>query len=847
MELYYLRTNPLKSPVIDSAPEFSWKIKSDNRNVVQTAYRITVSDDKGVVWDSGLTESDKQTFIQYEGSLKSKTVYHWTVTVWDNQGNEAVSGDVFETAFLDKSEWKAVWVESTVPRNEAKLFTYGIENPVVLFERGFMLSDKVKKARLYATAYGCYRSLINGKRIDGREFAPEFTPYGKILNYQTYDIAGLLTAGDNQIEFYVGDGWLFCPQTEVETPEKHNAPAILYQIEIEYENGEKDIVSSDGTETVRATNILFSDLFMGEKTDRTLPFGKKQPVEIRNYDLSVLRAQPMPPVIPVELIPAKDVFISPKREIIVDFGQVIAGRARIEIDAPEGAEITFEYTEVLDKEHNYFATMSLRQCDTVISDGNPFLHEAMFTFHGFRYIRVTGLKNVKKEDFTAVLLSTEKENAGEFTCDDERFNRLYKNIRYSQRNNMLSIPTDCPTREKAGWTGDILIYAETALLNEEMTPFLSSWLSGAAADQRNSGAIPLVSPLTKLYNMVAMQRMSEFGDTEITGIAGWSDAIIWVPYTMYSVTGNKKILRDCFPAMQRWCEYIIKTANEKRGSDLPEEIDKYLWNTGFHFGEWLVPGRPQEGFEVCKESACYVAPFFGYYSIKLMSDICRILGKDGTHYKELCGKMKQAIIKGIIEKSALPDYLMGAYVLAFAFDLVPEEYAADYKNRLVNLIEKNGRTFGTGFLATPFLLAVLNKLGKSDLAKDILFNEKQPSWLYEIRHGATAIWESWMAMDKEGNPSKVSFDHYAFGCVDSYIFHTICGISGDAGYRNIIIAPLKDSGFDSFRRSFICEAGEIIVDCKGEKLSVTIPCNTKATVIWNGKTAEIGSGSYNFE
>lgn len=848
MKVSMIRVNHMSAPVfIDRAPEFSWRIENDEPNTMQTAYRITVCCGDETVWDSGRVCSFEQSFIPYRGEpLRACTPYSVHITAWDNHDNEATQSAAFETALLTPDDWTAAWIESTVPRNEPKLFTYGIENPVVRFSRSFLLEDEVKSARLYTTAYGCYRAEVNGVCPDDRAFAPEFTPYDKILNYQTYDVTQLLKQGQNELAFLVGDGWFFCPQTEVKTDEAHPAPAILFQLTVTFANGESKTFCSDGRASVRATDIVFSDLFMGEKRDLTLPEHALLPVKVCRYKKTHLRAQPMPPVCPVELFPAKRIYLSPKGETIVDFGQVIAGRARIFIDAPKGTEITFEYTEVTDRDGNYFATTSLRQCDTVISDGTPFLHEALFTYHGFRYIRVTGMPDAKKEDFTAVLLSTEKENAGAFICDDDRFNRLYQNIRYSQKNNMLSIPTDCPTREKAGWTGDILLYAKTAALNENVTPFLTSWLEGLTADQFENGVVPLVSPLTKLYDTVAMQQMAPRGAQSQTGIAGWGDAILWVPWQLYQITGNRQVLRNHYPAMKKWCGYIIRTANGERGSDLPEELDRWLWNTGFHFGEWLVPGKPSEGFEICRETACYVAPFFGYYSMLLLTEISDLLGEDSEPYRNAARQMKNAIRNGLFKNDRLPKDYMGAYVLAFAFDLVPDKYYDTYKNRLISLVEENGARLGTGFLATPFLLPVLDDLVRHDLALKILKSEEKPSWLYEVKMGATSIWENWLAMEEDGTPMKTSFDHYAFGVVDSYIFHSVCGIQSDTpGFSHITIRP-DPVCFTSFQRIFVSEAGTIIVEKKGDILSVTIPCNTTATVIWNGTQTEIGSGKYTF-
>ena len=394
----------------------------------------------------------------------------------------------------------------------------------------------------------------------------------------------------------------------------HNEPSVLFQLEITYKNGITKTICSDGTETCRLGQVVYSDLYQVEKRDYRIQNTENHPVQVKEYGYRHLCIQPMPPIRPVRMIPAMDVFVSPAEETIVDFGQVIAGKAKIKIHAPKDTEITLEYFEVLDSDGNYINTMFALQKDTIISDGKPIEHEVKFTFHGFRYIRLSGIKNVRKEDFTAILLSTEKENKGSFYCSDQRLNRLYENIRWSQYNNMMSVPTDCPTREKAGWTGDTLIYAKTAMRNEEMTPFLSSWLQIVRSDQQRDGVIRIVAPYMKLYENLLLQTVKKFGDDKVTGVAGWSDAIVWLPYDMYQMTGNRLVLRDNFEAMGAWCEYIIRTAEEKRGDqNIPYEQDRYLWNTGFHFGEWLVPSRPDntgEQYGICKESSFYIAPFF---------------------------------------------------------------------------------------------------------------------------------------------------------------------------------------------------------------------------------------------
>ena len=853
MKVVNLRVNHQETPVVDVFPEFSWMLESEQRDVVQESYRITVSDGYEIVWDSGIVYSQKQSFIPYQGKpLKSRTQYLWTVQVEDNYKNTAKAQGMFETALLSESEWRAKWIESVLERKESLRYEYGTQPPPVIFKRDFILSKKIKRARLYCTAYGIYRVYINELRPDDREFAPEHTVYRSILYYQTYDVGALLKSGENTLSFYVGDGWYFCPQTKPIAEKYCKKPAILYQLEVEYIDGEWQTIDSDGSELSGTGFVIFSDIFRGEKQDNNLPFNPVHPVNVADYGYSNLKAQSMPPVRPVKLLPAVKVYISPKGERIVDFGQVICGRARVKLDIPKGKEVIFEYFETPDKDGNYLNTMYADQKDIFVSNGTPCEYEALFTFHGFRYIRVTGLDEIEPQDFIAVVLSTEKENVGFFECSDERLNRLYKNIRWSQMGNMMSIPTDCPTREKAGFTGDIQIYAKTAMLNENMTPFLTSWLVNLCAEQFNDGAVPMTVPFTRLYEALTKRVCTEFGDERLTGIAGWSDAAVFVPYSMYMVTGNDLILKACYDASKKWCDYVIKTAEEKRGNNnLPYEIDRYLFNTGFHFGEWLIPSQKTTGgnFEICKQSSVYTAPLFGYKSVKLMGEIAKVLDKeeDALYYSDIAEKMKEAIQKGLIRDGKMAVGNMGAYVLAIAFDVVPPEHEKAFAEKLVEMIEKNDYCLDTGFLATPYLLHALDKIGRRDISLKLLWQEKAPSWLYQVKKGATTIWEDWNAIAEDGTPKITSYNHYAFGCVDEWIFKAICGIEQKLpGFKHILINPCTNAGLDWCKRSFISEYGEIYVHYKNDFLEVAIPCNTTATVIWKGREHDIGSGRYKF-
>ena len=849
MKLTHLRTNHRVAPLgIDGKAEFSWQMESDMPGTVQTAYQITVTAHGEILWDTGIVKKSKQSFIPYAGKpLRSCTRYTWYVTVWDNHGNCASESDSFETAFLVSDAWKAKWIESSIERPENAEYRPGNQPPAVQFEKVFLVSGEVKSARLYATAYGVYRPELNSKRLDDREFAPEYTVYRKLQYYQVYGVTHLLRTGENQLTLYVGDGWYLCPMCHPAEGEHHPYPAVLFQLEIWYADGKTETICSDGTEICRTGPILYSDIYWGSKYDATVPFSKPQKVILRDYGYGQLAAQPMDPVRPVKLLKAEQVYTSPKGETIVDFGQILCGRARVFIDAPYGQEVIMSYFEQPDIEGNYLNTMFATQRDIYVSDGKPRLFESPFVFYGFRYLKIEGADDSRPENFTAVLLTTQKENIGFFSCDEPRLNRLYQNIRWSQAGNMLSVPTDCPSREKAGYTGDLQIYAATAMVNEEMTPFLTSYLRNLKAEQTEDGVVPIVIPHSCNYDALIRNHAKSFGKEKLTGVAGWGDAAVIVPWEMYRMTGNVLILEQQYDSMKAWCDYILRTAKEERG-EYPEAFDGWLWNTGFHFGEWHIPSETYKpDHSHCKNTARYTAPLFGYRSVSLFSEICKVLQtEDASYYGQAATHMKAAIQKTLMAEGKMQAEFMGAYVLAIAFDLVPEEYKKAFADRLAEMVEQNGCKLDTGFLATPYLLDVLVKIGRADLAEAVFWQDDAPSWLYQVDMGATAIWESWFNLRPGENPGITSFNHYAFGSVDSWILSYICGIKAEEpGFQKIRIEP-HPGRLSRLERTFRCPYGEIKVSIDGDKLRVKIPCNTTATVIWGGQKRICGSGEYVF-
>ncbi len=877
MELYDLTVQQVRTPLgveAGSSPRFGWKLQSRRRNIRQTGYRLTVCGPQGLLWDSGRVAKDTNAFVPYGGpALEARTRYTWQLTVWDNRGEAARAESWFETA-LAPADWTAAWMRTPRPAPQRGK-GFGEQPPATLFRRSFSLTAAPVRARLYATCLGVYRLTVNGVRPDPRELAPEHTSYRGLLCYQIYDLTALLQPGENVIGMEVGDGWYCGPRTQPPLDGQIPDHTVLFQLEAELADGSRCRICSDGAVLTHESPVRSSDLFEGERYDARLacPGWDDPGYDVRGWapavaverGMETLHPQMDPPVRVVEERSAQRVFQSPKGETIVDFGQVLAGRTRVQATLPAEACLVVEHTETLDAQGNYFNNSEglmgpTLQRDEYISDGTPAAYEARFTYHGFRYLRVTGLDHPKAEDFTAVVLSSDNPNAGTFSCSDPRLVQLYRNTRRSQQANMISIPTDCPQREKAGWTGDISLYACTALLNQEVAPLLRRWLHSLVCDQRPNGSVPFTVPDTALYHYSGAEMGPSTGCGGPVCSAGWGDAAITVPWAIYEITGDTGILAEQYASMQGWADYVIGRARvHAPGSTLPDAVEEHLWNTGFQFGEWLIPSqadRPQEEiFATMAASAGYTAPIFGWMAVDRMARVAEVLGRtqDQARYTAEAVAMKQAIQTALVTpEGRMQVDRQGAYVLMIAFDLVPPRHRQAFADRLAQLIHENGDCLDTGFLPTPYLLDALCKSGNRELAYTLLYQQKAPSWLAQVRQGATTIWESWQMYGPDGQPRKESFNHYTYGTVDDWIFRNIAGMDQQGvGYRHLVFHPQPDPSLRWARRSYRTPQGEAAICWKRSEgrftMKVQVPPNADALVILpDGSRREIGSGSYTF-
>lgn len=875
-------------------PRFGWVLDNEtDKNVMQEAYQVVIFSDRTEIADTGKCFNDKSVEVTVpDFKAKAKTEYGVRVKVWDNAGNEAEAETVFETGFLDE-KWETSWYEpEQIPTEPSLDFEKGNVNLEVRLaegeERDFhefqpaqfiripvYVKEKPVKARTYMTAHGVYAFFVNGVSPDDRTFAPDHTPYDKYLQYQTYDILPYLSRGKNILGTVIGDGW-WCGRIGAtgDSCQYGDSLGLLIQTELTYEDGRKEVIT--GESGVSSTGpIIFSDIFVGEKYDaRKELTGWKEaafddslwkPLKKADYDMDNLSGQYGNPVKPVRVLKPIRIIHTPAGETVLDLGQVLAGQMELCVVSEGGREIRLEYSEVLDKEGNFFNNVlgvNKEQTEIYITKEGSQTYRPSFTYHGFRYVKVTGWPGEPdKNDFTVYVLSSEMEEIGEFSTSDERLNQLQSNIVWSQIANTLSIPTDCPQRERAGWTGDIMAFGPTMCFNRESDAFLTRWMKSVRADQLPNGAVPDVVPYIKAYRSVN-KAMSGF-DTS----CGWGDAVIRVPLAVYQAYGDRRILEENYDAMKRWIDYIDDRAKNHH----PEEYgiwdaehkarSRYLWNTDFHFGDWLVPsmvlGNPDGAamLDTAYATMGIVAPAYYAFSARSMKEVAEILGKeeDTARYEELYQNIRKAFIEEYEDENGKmePD-IQGIYIIALKNDLVTDEVRPKMVGHLRDLIEKNNYCLDTGFLSVLFLMDVLCENGCRDLAYKLLFQTRCPSWLYEVEHGATTMWESWGAVLEDGTVSTYSYNHYAFGCVGEWLYREIGGLKAiEAGYKKIRVEPAFDTGLTKASVSEYTPYGQAKVSWEiiGEnvELQVKVPVNTMAEVVLENKRIEtIGSGTHQF-
>ena len=840
------------------SPRLSWQIVADTltNNILQKSYRIQVSkndsifsDEAILVWDTKKINSQQSVQINYLGKeLKPKTRYYWRVKVWDNHNRESKwsKPSYWETGLIDSTLWLANWITPNIPENE------NIDQPSPLLRKEFVLKKAIKKARLYITSHGIYVASINGYQVTDNLFNPGWTSYNKRLQYQVYDVSNLLNTGSNVAGVVLADGWFRGPLGGRQRRNYYgNKRALLYQLEIEYTDGSKELIISDKTWKAQLGPVRLSSIYDGETYDANY--------EIKNWDtplvsdknwqnvsvISLPKNQLVStigvPVKRIEQLKAIHTIITPKKELVFDFGQNMVGRIKFKLKGNQGDTITILHAEVLDQNGNFY-TENLRSAkqkiEYIFKDSNEVIYEPIFTFQGFRYISINNFKgDINAENISAVVVHSQMEQCGHFECSDTLINQLQSNIRWGQKGNFLDVPTDCPQRdERLGWTGDAQVFASTAIFNYNTAAFFSKWLKDLKADQSINGSVPDVVPDVR---------------HERGGSTGWGDASIIIPYNMYLKYHDKRILEEQYESMKLWIEFLYNLTE----NDL-------IIRKGRHFGDWLFFIHPTDwNNKPGYTDTDLISTAFFAHSSELMVKTAEILGyqNDVERYRLLHDSVKIAFQNEFMTPTGrLSSNSQTAYVLALHFNLIPENLKEKALNYLVNNIIQRDFHLSTGFLGTPYLCHVLSENGRTETAYKLLMQKTYPSWLYPISKGATTIWERWDGIKPDDSFQTTrmnSFNHYAYGAIGDWMYSVITGIKPDEknpGYKHFIIKPEPDSSMIYAKAVYESLYGKIISQWKIEDniiyFSVIVPPNTNACVYlpYTEKHFEVGSGKYEY-
>jgi alpha-L-rhamnosidase len=849
------------------SPRLSWKLVSSGRGQKQSAYQVLVAGSRAALdakagdrWDSGKINSDQSIHIVYEGQpLTSRTQCFWKVRVWDESGKRTNWSPPAQwtMGLLDPSDWQAQWI--AMPAGDVEQSTEQ-EAALPYLRKTFTIPGQLQRATVYVTGLGLYELRINGERVGDHLLAPEWTMYGQRVQYQTLDVTDLVQPGENAIGVILAKGWHGDDPFFAAPPPADRAfaaqLALICQLEVEMADGTTQTIVSDPTwHGTQDGPLRNSNIYQGETYDArrelsawdTAGFDDPswQPARVVDFSDANLIWQRNEPIRKFqELQPVK--VMEPEPGVYVfDLGQNLVGWCRLRAHGAQGDEIVLRHAEhVRDDGTIYITNLSeAAQTDRWILAGQDGAEtfEPHFTYHGFRYVEVTGLSQQPSlTDLVGVAFHSDVPTSGQFECSSELVNQLMRNIVWTQRNNLYGFPTDCPQRnERAGWMGDMQAFCQTAIYNCDMAAFFSKWIIDIRDSQSPEGRYAEIAPMPK---------------QPAIGAPAWSDGGTIVPWRMYENYGDTRLLREHFDSARRWVDFV----HQKN----PDFIWRY--DRGGDFGDWLngdhidVAGWQRTGAEVPKE---LMATAFFARSTAIVANMARVLGdeQNAKKYQNLLDQIQAAFLQEFVTDD---DHLVGdtqaGYALALRFDLLPPPLHSPAVAHLLAGIDRYHGHLSTGIQTSHRAMLELTRNGHHDKACQIMLLREPPSWGYMIDSGATTMWERWDGYVKErgetldqqlevGSPvvGMNSFNHYAMGSVGEWVWRHIAGISPDLdqpGYKHVIIHPRPGPGLNWARARYDSIYGPIETDWRLEdnrfRLKTTIPPNTTATVYVPARDAD---------
>ena len=821
-------------------PTFAFSVESDRNGARLSGATLCVNDWK--------TQAD-QVAARYEGpALAPFTTYTATLNAADDQGNADSAELTFETGRLG-TPWQARWITDGSYR-----FTEKRVSPVPLtFRKQIKLRGKVEQARVYATAMGIYELAIDGAKVGEEYFAPGFTSYKHRLLYQTYDVTAQLQE-NSTLTAVVAGGWAVGSFIYSRINRfAADRQALLLEMRITYEDGTTEIVGTDETwQVTREGAYRMADLYDGETYDATVD---ESAVEWHAASIEKLRVNPeitaayLPVKAQETMVPVS--VTEHETGLIYDFGQNFAGVINLKIRGRKGQTITVTHAEILnpDGSLNTAFLRSAKATATYICRDGEQEYSPRLTYMGFRYACVSG---VAKEDVTvtARALYSDIERTGDFECSEPMLNQLQSNIIWSSKSNFVDIPTDCPQRdERMGWTGDIALFSPVACFNFGMGRFLDKWMADVRAEQLPTGGLPNTVPANGFGFPTTMPSMA---------IDFWGDAVLLVPFAEYQARGDVHVLQESYGAMKKYVDACRFWAGIWGLGD-----HRYIWHTPamLHFGDWVAPDSPQ--MSQWQGRSKWTATASLCHTSGLLAQIARILGKedDAKKYQAISDRVAKAYRNVFTDGNGkMKNEFQTAYVLPIAYRMFPADEQQKAADNLAAMVEKNDYCIGTGFPGTPYILFALADNGHADTAFRMLMNTKCPSWLYQVKMGATTIWERWDGLDEngvcpigdDGTDMMISYNHYASGAVGDFLYRRVAGIEAtQPGYKRFRVKPLIGGGLTHASARTETPYGTVASSWRIEgdefRLEVTVPVGTTCRVILPDMTTrDVESGVYTF-
>jgi alpha-L-rhamnosidase len=835
---------------------------------VQHAYRLRTDD--GL--DTGRVDGRDQLFVRLPVFDRPRHSAAARVKVWTDLGESEWSEPVqLESDLLDEADWPARWIGLA----EDERPTAG-SRPAYWLRTTFT-APSADRARLYITALGLYEAFLDGWRVGDVELAPGYTQYRARVQYQAYDVTPLVSAGRHVLAVLLADGWYRGQVGLPRAADQYGRDlALRAQLEVRTEAGWQIAAGSGPGWRAARSHITAADLIAGQREDhRALQAEVHQAgfddrawsgAVARDIEVAIVRSV-APPVRRIEEI--RPVAVRPVRDgraFVVDFGQNFSGWVRLARPGPAGGWVTLSYGEWLDRDGDLTTAhldvdlpvipepLPLGQVDEVVPGSGGTVFEPRFTTHGFRYVRIEGHPGpLASDDVTGVVVHSNLRRIGWFSCSDERVNRLHDAVVWSLRSNICDIPTDCPQRERAGWTGDWQVFAPTAAYLYDVLAFTRKWLGDVVLDQRADGCVANMSPCPP----------AEGFDGPLGGLhgsAGWGDVVVSAPWDLYQAYGDTSLLREMWEAMTAWVRFAAAAAARGRHPDRaaarpdPADHERYLWDTGFQFGEWMEPGTVITDFPAfARADKSEVATAYLHRSAATVVRVAEVLGlpeDQGCPYRAIAeGSLEAWRREFIRDDGTLAVQTQASHVRALAFGLVPAELRTAVAGRLAELVGQAAGHLTTGFLSTAYLLPVLAEAGYLDLAYELLRQDTAPSWLTMVDRGATTMWEDWNGVDSSGVPHG-SLNHYSKGAVATFLHRYVAGLRPtEPGYRAFEVRPRPGGGITWTSTRHVGPFGQIDVTWRVEdgsmELDLRVPGGSTATVVMPGaEPHDVGPGRH---